>query len=184
MKLVYMSRDDRFVLACELSRWEGHAGRCRWCNGELTGRQQRWCGQACVTGYGENHWWGDARKAAVRRDKRCLRCGTSRARVEVWWQEAFGGLIRYSDWTYGGRFYDLRDLHERELLDASLEVNHIVPRNGAGYQTGCWHHLDGLETLCHKCHVAETTAQRRARRLACFQEQCTEQGVELLTLDV
>lgn len=44
------------------------------------------------------------------------------------------------------------------------EVNHIVPRNGAGYDNGCAHHIDGLESLCHDCHVIETTRQGRERR--------------------
>jgi 5-methylcytosine-specific restriction endonuclease McrA len=44
---------------------------------------------------------------------------------------------------------------------AALEVNHIEPRRGAGYQGGCHHHLSNLETLCHDCHVAVTGAQRR-----------------------
>jgi hypothetical protein len=46
----------------------------------------------------------------------------------------------------------------------SLECNHIVPLVGSGYENGCIHHLDGLETLCHDCHVAETTRQIRERR--------------------
>ncbi|MCU1454052.1 MAG: 67, gp67 [Acidimicrobiales bacterium] len=40
-----------------------------------------------------------------------------------------------------------------------LEVNHVEPRLGRGYQAGCHHHLDGLETLCHRCHVQVTSAQ-------------------------
>lgn len=43
----------------------------------------------------------------------------------------------------------------------ALEVNHIVPRRGAGYGNGCHHHLDGLETLCHECHGTETKRQLR-----------------------
>jgi hypothetical protein len=45
-----------------------------------------------------------------------------------------------------------------------LEVNHRTPLVGTGYSDGCVHHQDGLETLCHACHVIETTRQRRARR--------------------
>ena len=43
------------------------------------------------------------------------------------------------------------------------EVNHIVPRRGAGYGRGCHHHQGNLEVLCHECHVRETTLQRRER---------------------
>lgn len=54
-----------------------------------------------------------------------------------------------------------------ELVQAcEIEVNHIVPRVGAGYHAGCHHHLDGLETLCHRCHVQVTNAQAAARREA------------------
>lgn len=42
-----------------------------------------------------------------------------------------------------------------------LEVNHRDPRRGRGYQAGCHNHLDKLETLCHPCHVDETTRQIR-----------------------
>lgn len=45
----------------------------------------------------------------------------------------------------------------------NMEVNHIVPRNGRGYGVGCHNHLDGVETLCRKCHVVVTKAQRAER---------------------
>lgn len=48
--------------------------------------------------------------------------------------------------------------------DAALEVNHKRPRNGRGYHQGCHHHQVRLETLCHPCHVIETTRQGRERR--------------------
>ncbi len=46
----------------------------------------------------------------------------------------------------------------------SLEVNHIVPREGKGMTAGCHHHLDNLQTLCHTCHVKVTNQQSQARR--------------------
>lgn len=53
------------------------------------------------------------------------------------------------------------------LLDAEarrhrLEVNHKHPVLGRHSQSGCHHHLDGLETLCHACHLDTTAAQRAA----------------------
>lgn len=47
---------------------------------------------------------------------------------------------------------------------AWLEVNHIFPRMGRGYGTGCQHHQANLETLCHECHVKITNKQRREQR--------------------
>lgn len=46
------------------------------------------------------------------------------------------------------------------------EANHKEPLNGRGYHESCAHHLAGLETLCHACHVAETNQQARDRRIA------------------
>lgn len=43
------------------------------------------------------------------------------------------------------------------------EVNHRDPREGRGYGPGCHNHQDNLEVLCHDCHAAETTRQRRSR---------------------
>jgi hypothetical protein len=45
-----------------------------------------------------------------------------------------------------------------------LEVHHVVARKGHGYGAGCHHHLDGLETLCHRCHAAITAEQQRSAR--------------------
>lgn len=47
--------------------------------------------------------------------------------------------------------------------EAGLEVNHVVPVNGAGYGDGCpQHHQENLEVLCHDCHVRTTNEQRAA----------------------
>jgi 5-methylcytosine-specific restriction endonuclease McrA len=73
------------------------------------------------------------------------------------WKPARGAAIRRDGFKCvrcGESDYDL------------LEVNHIVPREGKGYGRGCHHHQDNLETLCRKCHVIETTKQRRSRSQA------------------
>jgi len=49
--------------------------------------------------------------------------------------------------------------------EAKLEVNHKTPLVGSGYGFSCNHHLDGLETLCHSCHVEVTNEQRRLRKV-------------------
>lgn len=42
----------------------------------------------------------------------------------------------------------------------ALEVNHIDPCLGKHNEDGCWHHVSGLETLCHDCHLRVTKQQR------------------------
>lgn len=42
-----------------------------------------------------------------------------------------------------------------------LEVHHAAERAmGRHAVAGCWHHLDGLLTLCRRCHAVETARQR------------------------
>lgn len=51
--------------------------------------------------------------------------------------------------------------------EARIEVNHIVPRVGKGYNMSCGHHLENLECLCSgkgSCHVEITKAQREERK--------------------
>lgn len=44
----------------------------------------------------------------------------------------------------------------------ALEVNHRTACLGRHGTPGCWHHLDGLETLCRTHHLQVTASQRRA----------------------
>jgi len=67
---------------------------------------------------------------------------------------------RIAPWVEADRTY------ERELLQRSLEVNHRTPVLGKHAEAGCHHHLDGLETLCHRHHLEATRAQRAAGLLA------------------
>jgi 5-methylcytosine-specific restriction endonuclease McrA len=115
-------------------------GECDRCSKALTGRQKRWCSTKCATwawkAFARHHDWNDARKAALKRDRRrCVRCGANERQVPV------------------GR---------RGRMRSNLSVNHIVPRRGKGYGRGCHHHLDNLETLCDWCHP-ETTRQQNAQ---------------------
>jgi hypothetical protein len=74
---------DGALLECDLSRWEGHPRRCRWCNAGVYGRRTRWCSDGCATEMLENHYWGTARHAAVRRDGGCVRDGCADLRLTV-----------------------------------------------------------------------------------------------------
>lgn len=82
------------------------------------------------------------------------------------WADA-EGLPAYERSTYEA-WVLYRGHHPRRLVakaleiirrGCALEVNHKVPILGRHGQFGCHHHLDGLETLCHACHVAETARQ-------------------------
>ncbi len=59
---------------------------------------------------------------------------------------------------------------DQALRAVQLEVNHLTPILGRHAEFGCHHHLDGLETLCHRCHVAETARQFGYRTAADGQE--------------
>lgn len=115
---------------------EDQKGVCDRCGTALTGRRTRWCSDACMYEWRQQHDWGAARNAAVKRDgHKCVKCGAA----------------EYHGWR------------EPEKT-VRLEVNHIVPREGRGYGFGCHNHLDNLETLCVPCHRAVTNAQAAARR--------------------
>ncbi len=134
---------------CPLLPFDTVAGRCAACGESLIGRQTRWCSKDCRLIYERNHYWGAARQAAIVRDgRRCVRCG-------------WGSEELYAYLTRGGQFVLWSRAHLlRYRPDNWLEVNHIIPRLGAGYGTGCWHHLENLQTLCHQDHVRVTNRQR------------------------
>lgn len=68
---------DAALLACTASAWAGDPKRCRWCDGELTGRRTRWCRDECANEYARNHWWSTASVMAKKRDGwRCVECGS------------------------------------------------------------------------------------------------------------
>jgi hypothetical protein len=119
---------DELLLACSLSKWQGGPKCCRWCDKPLTGRQQRWCSGACAGHASANHWFTSARHRALKRDGRqCVRCGAPEATLG-------GGLWRSN----------------------RLEVHHRDEKaDGRHGQCSCAHHVDGLETLCRPCHLAE-----------------------------
>lgn len=136
---------------CELLPFDTVAGQCRACGADLTKAQRSWCGAPCKLMYESNHYWNAARHAAVKRDLGCVRCGWTADHS----LEEITTCGQYVMWT--------RSMLTTNAPDNWLEVNHIVPRLGEGYPTGCIHHLAALETLCHKCHVKVTRHQRLAR---------------------
>lgn len=140
---------------------------CAHCDRPLQGRQRKWCSTACSNVYAANHYWTTARHACLKRDgHRCRRCGAGWGRkvlltglMAVLLPSAGLSAVDVEFWLW-------RCFPDETARDqaTSLEVNHIAPRRGKGYGSGCWNHLDNLETLCHQCHVDVTTAQRRGYR--------------------
>lgn len=158
-----MSLSDALLQACTLTTYEGAERTCRWCGGPLSGRQQRWCGQPCVDAYLENHDWNTASKAAKRRDGVCTACGETGDTTDL---RAWGAFLRWAYAVQGRHMSPLtepgrtiRRLFEHEALQRRLETDHIEPILGRHGQGGCHHHLDGLRTLCHRCHLAATAEQ-------------------------
>ena len=117
---------------------------------ELPKRRQRWCSDRCVETYYRNHAWSTASFWA-------------RARAKLDLVAAIGKIL---DWEELHRLglVAIPSRCERCGRRGEVEINHVVPRAGEGYEEGCHHHQTNLEPLCHPCHVAETTAQIRERK--------------------
>lgn len=138
---------------CPVIPYVGVRGRCNRCGRRIGGRRTQWCSSKCQNEFRENHAWTQARHAAKRRDGyQCVQCGSDgRARLFV-----AGDVIDITLPFTGSERYSRH-----------LEVNHITPREGAGYGWGCHHHLEGLETLClwhHRQITNRQAALRRARQ--------------------
>ena len=117
-------------------------GLCRGCGGPLKRNKDggiskvyKWCSDVCSEAYAINHHWAWARNYAMRLNRK----------------------------KYPDRWKETCE-HCKQRIEGSPEVNHIYPRYGEGYGTGCWHHQDNLEVLDHDCHVAVTQLQRDARK--------------------
>ncbi|OHU57105.1 hypothetical protein BKG82_13020 [Mycobacteroides chelonae] len=152
---------------CDALPFLNDPGVCNRCGKALTGRQTQWCREECFAELAWEHSWDWARKAARDRDgNRCVRCGSdgSEQRPKRWAKvESINAARRLGlDWpaTLGCP----SGLFIVKPRNPWLEVNHIEPRMGRGYGFGCHNHLTNLETLCHRCHVAETNRQYAERR--------------------
>jgi len=136
-------------------------------------RNRVWCSRECGDEFWVQHNWQAARRAAIERDGGlCVRRDLHEdpVTVEADMASRFDAASFDDDLWSRDRAEWNRRLRERDELrreyrertgSANLEVNHIVPRQGAGYLWGCHNHVDGLETMCRRHHVEETTRQRR-----------------------
>ena len=128
--------------------WKVGCGTCGTCGAVLTGRSRWFCaGGPCAKNWRRNHQWGVAKAAALKRDGyRCVRLGC--------------GAGPHSNSNQRG-----------------VEVNHIAPLASVAHaqglttsaalrsRTGCWNHLENLETLCITHHREATAEQRAAGEL-------------------
>lgn len=104
-------------------------------------------------------------------DGECDKCGKPLSgRRRRWCSDKCAGWLAHEfaknhEWRYARRAAKRRDRYRCVKCgsQSKLEVNHISPLFGSGYTPSCLHHLEGLQTLCHGCHVKETNLQRRTR---------------------
>lgn len=100
---------------------------------------------------------------------RCDRCGTRLIGRQGRWCSNTCTNADLADhyWTMARKVRLVRDKRTcRHCGEPAVEVNHRIPRRGAGYGTGCWNHQSGLESLCRACHQKVTNAQRAAAKAA------------------
>lgn len=111
---------------------------CRNCGSSPAGRLQFYCSAECRTVFERDHFWSTARHVAIERQR------------------------LYDVITHRRQYIVCARCGER--VDAP-EVNHRNPVNGDRQFFGCQNHLDGLEALCHSCHLVVTAEQRSAGML-------------------
>lgn len=88
-------------------------------------------------------------------------CGSNdqEAAVEWWRALAVASLLAGQEPRHYSPLSPLGRMHERWSLDHRLEVDHVEPCLGRHSTPGCHHHLSGLRTLCHRCHLRVTAEQ-------------------------
>lgn len=111
----------------------------------------------------------------------CGACGaTLQGRSKWFCNEECARYWRANHWWSAARAVAIQ--HQKRCCrcgyQKELEVNHITPRNGAGYETSCAHHQDGLEVLCHQHHLI-VTAQQRYGRVGSVAVEAERQGALL-----
>jgi 5-methylcytosine-specific restriction protein A len=124
---------------------------CRFCGAVVRPPRRTFCSASCV------HEWrlrtdpSYVREQVFARDRgRCQHCGLDLRAAERRWRRAKPPA---RDRAARRRWYAARP---------RWEADHIVPVADGGGECG----LDNYRLLCRACHVAVTTAWRRARRAA------------------
>lgn len=139
--------------------------RCRACGRSLKGaRSQSYCPGgwkynspvegSCVDLWGRNHMWQLASLEAH------ILAGSR--------TEATHRLYREGECAHAG-LYGISCTRPRARDERwngnnhTREVNHIEPRNGMGYGSGCFNHQANLEVLCRAHHGRVSGLQTQAR---------------------
>jgi 5-methylcytosine-specific restriction endonuclease McrA len=148
---------------------------CRVCREILPGRLRSFCSDACKDAALIRCWPSEAARQVGKRDRGvCSRCGVDAgAMSRAFWRwysirvrhGGIAGVNRLQAWFCG------RGWPATSGRIKWWEAHHKVPVVEGGGLCG----LDGLETLCSRCHRAETAAlaKRRAeaRRTGVVKEQ-------------
>lgn len=149
-----------------LSELEAPKGHCVWCDGKLTGRQQRWCSSSCVHAamFRADPQGPDAKVYRLIHDQNwaCKMCGLSfedelrkkiRRKHEA--ENRIGAQIYAPTWKYRTEddpeskiSYNLIGQNTGHLF----QTDHIIPihKGGAGIEP-C-----NLQTICVECHKEKT----------------------------
>jgi 5-methylcytosine-specific restriction endonuclease McrA len=146
-------------------------GICGWCGrSPLPARRRAWCSDACRDKFMVRHSPGWARYKLWERDRGvCVRCGLDTQELEAAirelrfpgeqtiWHRLRGAEPTFGSWEAVSALIRAIDSPWPESL---WECHHRHALAEGGEPCG----LDGLETLCWRCHAAETAAL--AARLA------------------
>lgn len=147
---------------------------CMWCTGPLPPRRQAWCSDACVHEYKVRADASYVRSQLLERDGGvCARCRMPteaiRAKLEAWMAREIAKL-RF-DYEWGDAYWRGQAAVRREfwgLLRSRLKIGasgHLWEAHHvrAVVEGGGWCGLEGYETLCMRCHHAESAALARRR---------------------
>lgn len=125
---------------CPAMFGENKERRCVGCGKQLEGRSRVWCWGNCQDLWQVNHVWQMASPYA-QQDPLRRRPGRL---IQGRWRAVCARC--------GSR-------GNSRIWASPLETNHKEPILGRHAEVGCHHHQEGLEVLCHGCHVDETNRQ-------------------------
>jgi len=159
---------------------------CYRCGEPLQGAKRKWCSRACEEAWWTNHAWAWASSAVRQRDDHtCVRCGRHRGDViDPGYCRQDGHAWPCPDAERMGPTAYTWPHYRIGTRAVEIEVNHREPLVGRGYHAGCVHHQDGLEVLCHECHVEETNRQAAERRAAALRGQYGRRATDVQQLEL